>query len=164
MVLENSTKIIEEFHRTWCYTRKMTDVFIHCVPGDKWNFTHHSKFAPLSKQFRHMVRVYGVYLEAFSTRSLDLSKKSTFFKGNLVKDEILQALKEMDSELSQKLEVLKSSNLDDFKVNLFGMEMGFTEFTYVLVQHECSHFGIWSNYAAFGEFETPQMWQDEWKL
>lgn len=162
--MKNQFGAIEEFERTWSYTRKMTSVFIESVPEDKWDFTHHPKFAPLSKQFRHMVRVYGVYLDAFSSRTLDLSKKKSYFEGRLIKDDIQLALNNMDSQLSHKLEVLKKSNIDDFKVDLFGMQMGFTEFTYVLVQHECSHFGIWANYAAFGGFETPRMWQEEWKL
>ena len=58
----------------------------------------------------------------------------------------------MDHELDQILEALKNEGLEQFSVEFFGQKMGFTEYSHVLIQHECAHFGQWANYAAFGEF------------
>lgn len=157
-------QVIEEFERSWDYTRKMTTTFINCVPADKWDFTHHSKFAPLCKQFFHMAKVYGCYIGAFSTLNLDLSKKNSHFSGHGTRGDIQAALEKLDSNLKAELIRLKGTGLEGFQVNVFGIKMGFTEYTHVMIQHEVSHFGIWTNYAAFGGFETPTMWQEEWKL
>lgn len=160
----DSKQLVEEFQRTWSYTRKMTDQFIDCVPQDKLFFSHHAKFGSLLKQFRHIVGVYGCYIDAFKTRKMDLSKKKLKYSNLMSRLEIQNALQKYDTELTAILESLKSADLSNFKVNFFGQEMGFTEYTHVLIQHECAHFGIWANYAAFGEFETPEIWQSDWKL
>lgn len=157
-------QIIEEFERSWEYTRKMTNEFINCVPEEKWNFTHHPKFAPLNKQFIHMVKVYGCYISSFESRRLDLKNKNMFYQGTGDRKSIQDSLIKLDQSLDGTLKKLKNSNLDDFTVDVFGIKMGFTEYTHVMIQHEVSHFGIWANYAAFGEFQTPKMWQEEWKL
>ena len=158
------TQVIEEFENTWSYTRKMTTSFIDCVPEDKWQYSHHPKFAPLCKQFFHMVKVYGCYISAFESRKLDLSKKKLFFSGYGNRADVQAALTNLDTKLKVELAKLKETGLDGFNVDLFGMSMGFTEYTHVMIQHEVSHFGVWANYAAFGGFKTPTMWQEEWNL
>lgn len=157
-------QVIEEFERSWEYTRKMTTEFVKCVPANRWTFSHHPRFAPLHKQFCHMAKVYGCYIDALSSRDLDMKKKSSFYSGDGSRESILASLESLDHDLSTALGALKKSGLDGFTVDVFGLQMGFTEFTHVMIQHEVSHFGIWAGYAAFGEFPTPTMWQEEWKL
>lgn len=157
-------QIIEEFKSTWIYTRKMTDEFIKCVPEDKLNFSHHPKYGPLIKQFRHMVGVYSCYIDAFRTKKMDLSCKKADYPNLNTREKIQEALKKKDLEINEVLDSLKGEDLENYRINFFGQEMGFTEYSHVLVQHECAHFGIWANYAAFGEFDTPKMWQNDWEL
>lgn len=159
-----SKQLVEEFESTWAYTRNMTDVFIDCVPDEKWHYSHHPKFGPLSKQFRHMVCVYGCYINAFKTQVMDLSQKKLNFSDELTRENIKAALKTKDQELKVVLDSLKEKKLDEYSINFFGQQMGFTEYCDVLIQHESAHFGIWANYAAFGEFETPEMWKRDWEL
>lgn len=142
----------------------MTSAFLDCIPEDKWEFTHHPKFAPLSKQFRHMVRVYGCYITAFETGKLSLKEKVSHFEGEPERAAIARALNEMDVRLVQVLNRITSSKVSEMKIDVFGMSMTFNEYTHVMIQHECAHFGVWANYAAFGEFETPKTWQNEWGL
>jgi len=142
----------------------MTNEFIKCVPEEKWEFTHHPRFAPLKKQFIHIVKVYGCYINALETCRLDLKIKNTFYQGIGDRKSIQDSLLKLDQSLADKLKNLKESSLDGFTVDVFGIKMGFTEYTHVMIQHEVSHFGLWTNYAAFGEFQTPKMWQEEWKL
>jgi uncharacterized damage-inducible protein DinB len=157
-------QIIEEFERSWEYLRKMTTTFIEGVPDEKWAFSHHEKFAPLNKQFCHIVKVYGCYIDAAKTKKLDLKKKNSFYSGKGDRISIQESLKALDQDLAAVLAKLKETGLEGFVVDLFGMKMGFTEFTHVMIQHEVGHFGIWANYAAFGGFPTPAMWQSDWKL
>jgi uncharacterized damage-inducible protein DinB len=164
LVPMDDLKLIEEFENSWSYLRDMTDAFIKCVPETKWTYTHHDKFAPLVKQFKHIVKVYGCYIDAFKTRKLDMSKKGSMFEGAETRENILQALKAYDQQLKLALENLKSSGLEGYKVDVFGMSMGFSEYTHVLIQHEAGHYGLWANYAAFGGFETPPTWRSDWKL
>ena len=157
-------QVIEEFERSWEYTRKMTTTFIDCVPEEKWAFSHHTKFAPLNKQFCHIVKVYGCYVEAMKSRVLDMKKKNSFYSGIGDRMSIQESLAALDRNLAAELARLKETGLEGFVVEVFGMQMGFTEFTHVMIQHEVGHFGIWANYAAFGCFATPLMWQSDWKL
>jgi uncharacterized damage-inducible protein DinB len=158
------TQVIEEFENSWAYTRKMTTTFIDCVPDERWSFSHHQNFAPINKQFCHMVKVYGCYVDAVTTRVLDMKKKKTFYSGQGDRKSIQDSLAELDRSFTAVLANLKETGLEGFVVDVFGMKMGFTEFTHVMIQHEVGHFGLWANYAAFGGFPTPSMWQSDWKL
>lgn len=157
-------QVIEEFENSWKYTRQMTTTFIDCVPESKWTFSHHPKFAPLNKQFCHMVKVYGCYVDAIQSRDLDMKKKDSFYSGKGDRKSIQDSLFALDRKFTEELSLLKQNGLDGFVVDVFGMKMGFTEFSHVMIQHEVGHFGIWANYAAFGDFQTPAMWQSDWKL
>lgn len=158
------SEIIEQFEKTWFYNRKITTDFIEAVPADKWNYTHHVKFAPLSQQFSHMVRVYGVYIDGFLNQAVDFSKKPQHYSGPLEKIAILEALKIMDDRCKEVFSILKKKGIADFKLNFFGVNMTFTEYSHILIQHECMHIGIWSTYGAFGNFELPESWKNEWGL
>ncbi len=155
-------QIIEEFERTWFYNRKITMDFLDAIPGDMWNYTHHPKYAPLAKQFRHMACVYGVYIEGFRNRAVDFSKKHSFYSGHLTKSEIRQDLIRKDEELKSVLRQYDDEALASFQLDFFGVNMGFSEYCHVLIQHECLHIGIWSNVAAFAGFELPQSWKSDW--
>ena len=157
-------QVIEEFERSWEYTRKMTTTFIDCVPEEKWTFSHHAKFAPLNKQFCHVVKVYGCYVDAMKSKVLDMKKKNSFYLGKGDRSSIQESLAILDINLTAELARLKEIGLDGFIIDVFGIKMGFSEFTHVMIQHEVGHFGIWANYAAFGGFSTPAMWQSDWKL
>jgi hypothetical protein len=157
-------QVIEEFERSWQYTRNMTTTFIDCVPEEKWTFSHHANFAPLNKQFCHMVKVYGCYVEAMKSKCLDMKKKKSFYSGKGDRISIQESLSALDGKFTTELTKLKEAGLDGFVVDVFGMQMGFTEYTHVMIQHEVGHFGIWANYAAFGGFPTPSIWQSDWKL
>src|SRR4051812_47075715 len=91
-------QVIEEFERSWEYTRKMTSEFIDCVPEEKWSFSHHEKFAPLHKQFCHMVKVYGCYVDATKNKTLDMKKKNSFYSAKGDRRSIQEALSNLDSE------------------------------------------------------------------
>ncbi|HLE12139.1 MAG: hypothetical protein A2504_17835 [Bdellovibrionales bacterium RIFOXYD12_FULL_39_22] len=156
--------IINEFKKSWNFIRGMTYEFIDSVPADKWFFTFSEKHSPLCKQFRHMVWISGLYNDALKNRKIDLSKKKTFYDGNLNKSDIVTALKQKDVELESILEDLKSTKLDSFSMEFFGTTIGFTEFCDVIIQHESIHQGLWSAYATLAEFETPKNWKNSWAL
>ena len=157
-----SKDIVEQFEKTWFYTRKVTNDFLDIIPEDKWNYSHHPKYAVFSKQFRHMASVYGVYIEGFKNQAVDFSKKHSHFTGALSKEELKADLLKKDEELKIVLNKMKELDLTKFKLDFFGVNMTFTEYTHVLIQHECMHIGIWSTMAAFGGFEVPQTWKNEW--
>ena len=69
-----------------------------------------------------------------------------------------------DKKFSIELNNLLEKDLNKFTIDFFGQKMGIIEFSHVMVQHECVHMGIWANYAAFGKFETPKSWQNDWEL
>jgi hypothetical protein len=70
----------------------------------------------------------------------------------------------LDQKLDRALSALKPKELESYRVSIFGMSMDFSAYTHVMIQHDTCHFGIWANHAAFGEFDTPTGWQQDWKL
>jgi uncharacterized damage-inducible protein DinB len=155
-------EIIEQFEKTWFYNRQVTTDFLEAIPEDKWEFTHHPKYAPLSKQFRHMTCVYGVYIDGFKNQAVDFSKKHSHYTGPLQKEEIKADLKNKDEQLRVVLNQMKVDGVENFRLDFFGVNMTFTEYTHVLIQHECMHIGIWSNVAAIAGFELPPSWKSDW--
>lgn len=158
----NATALIAEFEKTWFYNRKISSDFLDAIPDDKWDYTHHPKYAPLSKQFRHIASVYGVYIDGFRNRAVDFSKKHSHYSGALSKVDIKADLEKKDSELQSVLSNFSNEDVEKFKLDFFGVNMTFSEYTHVLIQHECMHIGIWSNVAAFGGFELPKSWKSDW--
>jgi len=156
--------VLDQIQNTWDYQRKVTNDFLDCIPDDKWNFSHHKKFNTLAKQYSHMVCVYGVYIDAIKNQKVDFSKKKSFYNGPLEKSPIKKALLEMDQKFTIELRNLLNKDLDKYTIDFFGQQMGIIEFSHVMIQHECVHMGICANYAAFGEFETPKSWQNDWVL
>jgi uncharacterized damage-inducible protein DinB len=155
-------EIIEQFEKTWFYNRQVTTDFLETIPEDKWDFTHHPKYAPLSKQFRHMTCVYGVYIDGFKNQAVDFSKKHSHYTGPLQREEIKADLKNKDEQLKVVLNQMKVDGVENFRLDFFGVNMTFTEYTHVLIQHECMHIGIWSNVAAIAGFELPPSWKSDW--
>lgn len=159
-----SKQVIEEFKRSWEFIRGMTLDFIECVPADQWEFSPDDECSPLNKQFRHLVWVSGLYNASLRDRKTDLSKKKTFYAGSLIKSDLIQGLKDADAELNRILDSLGKSDIAQFRVDHFGMQMGFTEFTHVMIQHESIHQGLWSLYAKKAGFKTPKSWKENWEL
>ncbi len=155
-------QVIEQFEKTWFYNRQITNDFLDVIPDDKWNYTHHPKYATLAKQFRHVACVYGVYIDGFKNQAVDFSKKHSHYTDSLNKSEIKLDLEKKDQELRSVFNELKKTGIDNFKLDFFGISMTFTEYTHLLIQHECMHIGIWSNVAAFAEFELPDSWKSDW--
>lgn len=161
--MKNET-IVEEFKRSWDFARQLTCDYVAAVPNEFWNFTFSEKYAPLNKQFRHMIWVTGLYTDAFENRILDFSKKKTWYSGGLERDEITIALKNSDQGLKAWLEKMRTGPLDEVSISAFGMNMGFTEFSHLLLHHESNHHGLWSVYAKQAGFETPKSWKESWGL
>lgn len=154
--------LIKDFEKTWFYTRKITTDFLDAIPDNKWQFTHHPKYAPLSKQFRHMACVYGVYIDGFKNSAVDFSKKHSHYSGPLDRAAIKLDLSKKDDELREVLKAFTQEGVDQFKLDFFGVNMTFSEYTHVLIQHECMHIGIWSNAAVFAGFDLPKSWKSDW--
>jgi len=157
-----SKEIIEQFEKTWFYNRQITTDFLDAIPEDKWHFTHHPKYAPLAKQFRHMTCVYGVYIDGFRNQAVDFNKKHSHYSGPLVKQEIKVDLAKKDGELRKVLNQMKETGIESFRLDFFGINMTFTEYTHLLIQHECMHIGIWSTAAVAAGFELPKSWKTDW--
>jgi len=158
----NAKDVIEQFKKTWFYNRQITTDFLDAIPEDKWDFTHHPKYGPLSKQFRHMTCVYGVYIEGFRHQAVDFSRKHSHYTGQLTKTDIRTDLQKKDEELKSLLEQFTPDMIEKFRLDFFGVNMSFSEYTHVLIQHECMHIGIWSNAAIFAGFELPKSWKSDW--
>jgi hypothetical protein len=154
---------IEGFARSWTYVRDMTTAFIQAVPERCWEIRLNERYGPLNKQFRHMVGIYGAYLFALKTGSLDMAQKHRLYSGSLRRDDILAALNQRDGELR---ELLKDPKLrtPKYSVDFWGTSMSFNEFTHVMLQHEALHHGIWTGYAAAADFALPESWQNDWSL
>ena len=154
------TSLIDDFRARSEFLQRMTLDFVDAVPDEHWDFSPHKRFAPFSKQLRHVVCVRGLYNDALVTKRSDFSKKHSHYSGDLSRDELAPALVEKQNDL---LAILDSVDTDA-TIEFFGRPFGFVDFTYTMVQHEALHHGEWSIYASLAGFETPLSWRLEWGL
>lgn len=162
----NNAKLVYDFKKGWTFSRQMTIEFVKNVPKDKWNYSPNLKYSPLCKQFRHMIWVSGLYREALDSGKMDDScaTKKKHYSGDLDKIKILEGFFVEEQKMDATFNKLSETDLDKYYVKAWGEEMGFTEFSSVLIQHESTHQGLWSFYATIGGFETPKSWQENWGL
>ena len=150
----------EEFKRHWEFVHAMTLAFAAEVPDQRWDFSPHPRFAPFSKQLRHVVCVRGIYNDALVSKHADFSRKHSHYSGGLTRDELVRALTNKHDELMAILGTIEN----DLVIEAFGKQFNFAEFGHVMVQHESIHQGQWSLYATLGGFETPLQWRLNWAL
>ena len=153
-------KLVEDFRLRSEFLQRMTVDFVNGVPAEHWDFSPHPRFAPFSKQLRHVVCVRGAYNDALRTKSADFSKKHAQYTGGLTRPELLAALGEKLNDLMLVLDSIDT----DIPIDMLGRPFSFADFTYTMVQHEALHHGEWSLYASLAGFETPLSWRLEWGL
>ncbi|MCB0413509.1 MAG: DinB family protein [Bdellovibrionales bacterium] len=157
--------VIEDFKKSWDFSRGMTIEFIKELPDNMWEYTPNKRYAPLCKQFRHMIWVTGLYREAIQTKKMrDCESKKEHYTGSTTKEDILKGFEVEQKKLDELLKELEGTELEDCIIQAFGLEMRFVEFTHALIQHESTHQGLWSFYATLGEFKTPKSWQENWGI
>ncbi len=154
--------IIEQFEKTWFYTRQITTDYLDVIPQNRWSYTHSIRYSTLDKQFRHMACVYGVYIEGFKNQAVDFSKKHSHYTGPLDKAAIKADLAKKDEELKVVFNEMKITGIENFRLDFFSVNMTWTEYSHLLIQHECMHIGVWSAVADAGGFELPDSWKNEW--
>src|SRR5262245_3364366 len=109
----NQSVIIDEFRRSWEFARQLTEDFVAAVPHERWGYSPHPRYAPLCKQFRHMIWVTGLYREALQRGDMQAcSSKKTHYSGGLTRDEITAGMREQGRRLDETLGDLKNRNLE----------------------------------------------------
>ena len=106
----------------------------------------------------------SVYAEAIETGSADFGRKKSHYSGDLERASLLAGLAEQDARLDAALEGLQGIDLDAWRVAFFGNSFDFSRYSYVLVQHEALHHGLWSACARLAGFDTPLSWRVNWEL
>ena len=152
-----------DFAKHWEFIHAMTLDFAAEVPEASWDFSPHPKFAPFSKQLRHVVCVRGVYNDALVSRRADFSRKHEHYDGPLTREALTSALAEQQDALLAILTALEKES-DAIVIEAFGRQFPLGEYLHILTQHESLHQGQWSIYAALAAFETPLRWRLEWAL
>jgi hypothetical protein len=157
----------EHFRHNFEWLHRMTLDFVDAVPDDRWDYTPTprgdgaaGRYAPFSRQLRHVVRVRGVCTTAMTTKVADFSRGHEYYSGPVTREALRQALIESRERFLAELEALDTTMPIDFS----GTPFHFDNFACEVIQHESIHHGQWSVYAALGGFETPRSWQQGWKL
>ena len=150
----------DEFRRYSQILHRLTADFVRAVPEDKWELTPNARFGPFCEQVRHVVCVRGVYTAALATGKVDWTRKREHYTGPLTRPALLDALDEKQRQLLATLETVDIHAVIDWD----GTPFSFTIFTWEFVQHEATHHGQWSVYAALGGFDTPASWRSSWGL
>ena len=151
------------FKNHWEFVHRMTRDFAECVPDAHWDFTPHPRFAPFSKQLRHVICVRGLYNETLETGRADWSLKHSHYTEDLSRRALVQGL---DDQNDTTLKLLRHIEEDggDRAVQFVGRELRLGEFAHVIIQHEALHQGQWSLYASLAGFDTPASWRLNWGL
>jgi hypothetical protein len=151
---------IEGFKRHWGFVHSMTLAFAEETPDEHWDFSPHTRFAPFSKQLRHIVCVRGMYRDYLRDGQADFARKHEQYRGGLSREELIPALIRKHKEMMNVVSAID----DGTKIEFMGKTLEFPEFAHVIVQHESIHLGQWSIYAALAGFETPMLWKLNWGL
>ena len=153
----------EAFKNHWEFVHRMTRDFAECVPDAQWDFSPQQRFAPFSKQLRHVICVRGLYTKTLETGTADWSRKHEHYTGNLTRDDLIQALAEKHEAMVAVVEQLEKDG-GGRVVEFVGRQMNLGEFAHIIIQHEALHQGQWSLYAALAGFDTPPSWRLNWGL
>ena len=154
----------EQFLGSWSFIRGMTKDFVKATPAEAWEKSPLPNVASIAKQVRHLVCVSGTYNRALATGKMSMAGKHDFYSGILDRADLLAALEKTEIDLLNALRGIEPRKVADFRVDFFGGEMTFAEFTHVMIQHESIHQGLWAAYARAGGFPTPASWVSNWKL
>jgi len=111
--------LIDSFLPSWRHARSLTLDFVRAVPNDRWDWSPHDRYAPLNKQFRHMICVQGVYIGGLINRTTDFGEKHSHYLGNLDRDSILDGLISMHENLESALDQLRGIQ-DEVTIEFYG--------------------------------------------
>jgi uncharacterized damage-inducible protein DinB len=154
---------IDSFQPSWQHTRQLTYDFIAAVPEARWDWSPHPRYAPLNKQFRHVLCVQGVYVDGLRNRTTQFGAKHAHYTGTLDRDSLVSGLRHMDETLAAALAQIKVSGENDYVIDFYGKQK-LGSYLNVFLHHEALHHGQWSFYATLGGFETPASWKLNWGL
>ncbi|MQA01093.1 MAG: hypothetical protein GEU80_17550 [Dehalococcoidia bacterium] len=104
--------------------------------------------------------VRGVYNEALIQKRVDWTRSQEHYDGPLTHAALLAALQQQQERLLGILDAVDT----EVSLDWSGTDFSFAMFTWEFVQHEAIHHGQWSLYAQLAGFETPESWQQSWKL
>lgn len=152
------------FREAWHDVRKLTYEFVETLPPDRWSYSPHPSYAPLSKQVRHLICVQGVYHQGLRERRADFARKHEHYRGSLEPAELIAGLRERDAELDEILARLGEDGAARFEIDFFGRKRSFSRYAAIIVQHEAIHHGEWGVYAALGGFATSPGWKLNWGI
>ena len=156
-------RAIETFLPSWQHARGLTLDFIRTVPDERWDWTPHPRYAPLAKQFRHVLCVQGVYVDGLVNRVASFAAKHSHYAGPLERQALLDGFAAMDERLERTLHAIGAAEEEQFEVEFYGRQKLRT-YLNTFLYHEALHQGQWSFYASLGGFETPRSWQTNWGL
>jgi len=154
---------IYTFIPSWQHARGLTRDFIDVVPTDRWDWSPDPRYGTLSKQFRHMICVQGVYVDGLRRGVADFSSKHSYYGGTLGRAQLLDGLSCMDDALLEVLDSIREQDEDDWMIEFYGRQPLGT-YLNTFLHHEALHHGQWSFYATLGGFETPESWKLNWGL
>jgi len=154
----------EQFLGSWSFIRGMTKDFVKATPNEFWEISPLPNVSSIAKQVRHLICVSGTYSRALATGKMSLTGKHDFYRGSLGREELLVALEKSDLDLLAALRAIEPGKVADYRIDFFGGEISFAEFTHVMIQHESIHQGLWGAYARAAGFPTPESWTTNWKL
>ena len=155
--------VVESFRPSWAHSRDLTRDFIEGVPFDRWDWSPHFRYAPLNKQFRHMICVEGVYVDGLVNRVTDFGIKHSHYKGSLDRDSLLNGLSSVDEKLEHALGAIVEQGDEEYTIEFYGQQT-LGSYLNTFLYHEALHQGQWSFYASLGNFETPSSWKLNWGL
>jgi uncharacterized damage-inducible protein DinB len=110
---------------------------------------------PLWKQFRHVGRVEGCYLDALSTGRMAFGLPQLRYAGDPTRDDLRTYLRELDRRL---LDALTGQRWDR-TIDWDGEPVDLFEHLSRLVQHETLHHGEWIAYVLAMGKPFPESWQ-----
>lgn len=146
--------MIGELQSEWTSMRQLTlDVLRVCTPDDL-AFRPQPSVGVLWKQFRHIARIHGHYLDALETGSVRFDMADATYCGDGSRESLLAYFEEMD----QRHEALFTSADPNGTIDWFG-EPASTQIHLIrLISHETLHHGELMIYWRALGHSLPKSW------
>src|SRR6516164_4549604 len=105
-----------------------------------------------------MIGISGLYNDSQRHRTVDFTRKRSFYPAILDKPSILAGLRTQDAELERRMRALDAEARQALAIDFGENKMRFGDYITMLVQHEALHQGICALCARLGGFATPPLW------
>ena len=147
---------MDRFESHWLYVRSLTMDLLRSLEPEDLEFRPGSSVGLMWQHFRHLGRIQENYLHAMDTGRISFGVDGVTYAGGASKELLLEYLKRLDSDLSEKLKFPSGLRR---RIDWFGEEVDLGVHLSRLTEHELLHQGMLVVYVRLLNRKFPVSWR-----